>query len=156
MSEKIGLFLCCAPSSELGTGDGGSNGDIQALRTLALMEVWDEQAVGDALAHSLGNAIALVAHDDDALLRQGLLIDVVAIEQGAIDGIGWGKGVEKLQEVTVYNMYVRKASHRGLYHLGVVGVGRVFAAIDGVDAEPVGNADDGAEVAGVLDAIERE
>ena len=51
-------------------------------------------------------------------------------------------------------MYVREASHGGLHHFGVVGIGGVLAAIDGVDAEPVGNADDGAEVAGILHTVE--
>ena len=51
-------------------------------------------------------------------------------------------------------MYVRDTSHRGLYHLGAVGIGGVLATVDGVDAEPVGNADDGAEVARVLDTVE--
>ena len=51
---------------------------------------------------------------------------------------------------------MRKTSHRGLYHFGVIGIGGVFAAIDGVDAEPVGNADDGAEVAGILNAVESD
>ena len=51
-------------------------------------------------------------------------------------------------------MYVRDASHRGLYHLGIVTVGSIFRTEDGLDAKPVGNADDGAQVARVLNAVE--
>ena len=53
-------------------------------------------------------------------------------------------------------MYVCKTSHCSLYHFGVISVGGVLAAVDGVDAEPIGYTDDGAEVARILHAIERE
>ena len=96
MSEKIGLFLCCMPSSELRTGDGGGNGDIETLSTLALVEIGDEQPVGDPLANGLRNAITLIAHHDDAFLGECLLVDVAAIEQGAIDRVGGGKRLEEL------------------------------------------------------------
>ena len=53
-------------------------------------------------------------------------------------------------------MYARNAPHRCLHHLRIVGVGRVEAAVDGANAKPVGNADDGTEIAGILHAVERQ
>ena len=96
MSEKIGLFLCCMPSSELRTGDSGGNGDVETLGTLALVEIRDKQPVGDPLANCLRNAITLIAHHDDAFLGECLLVDVAAIEQGAINRVGGGKCLEEL------------------------------------------------------------
>ena len=98
---KIGPFSCVASSAEFGAGDGGGDGHVETLGTLALMEVGYEQPVGDALAHGLGDAVALVAHDDDATVGQRLLVDVVAIEQGSVNGeVAWQR-IEKLQEVTI-------------------------------------------------------
>ena len=48
------------------------------------------------------------------------------------------------------------ASHRGLYDFGIVHVGSVGRAVDGVDAKPVGNADDGSHISGVLYAVDGE
>ena len=86
MSEKIGLFLFGASSSELGTGDGGGNGHVKTLGTWALMEIGDKQTMSDTLAYGLGDAVALVAHHNNAVFGKGLLVDIVAIEQGAVDG----------------------------------------------------------------------
>ena len=61
---------------------------------------------------------------------------------------------EQLQQVAIYNMYVCDTAHGGLNDFGVVDVGGVGRAIDGVDAKPVGNADDGSQVARVLNTIE--
>ena len=134
MSEKIGLFLCCMPPSELRTGDGSGNSDVETLGTLAMVEIGDEQPVGDPLAYGLRNAITLIAHDDDTFLGECLPVDVAAIEQGAIDRVGWGERLEELQQVAINNMYVRKTAHRGLHHLGIIGIGCILAAIDGVNA----------------------
>ena len=120
------------------------------------MEIRDEQTVGDMLAHGFGNAITLIAHHNDAVLGKGLLVDVVTIEQGSVDGEVLWQLVEKLDQVSINNMYVRKASHRGLYYFGIVSIGRIFAAINGVNAKPVGYADNGAEVAGILNAVESQ
>ena len=121
---------------------------------LARVVVGDEQMVGDVLADGLGNAVALVAHDNDAISGEGLFVDVLSVKQGAIDGTLAVS--EQLQQVAIYNMYVCDAAHGSLNDLGVIDVGSIGRAIDGVDAKPVGNADDGSYVAGVLNAVERE
>ena len=102
------------------------------------------------------DAIAFVAHDDDALGRERLTVDVLAVEQGAVDRVGRRQGVQEIGEARVVNIHMGDTPHRGLHDLGIVGVGAVFATVDGVDAEPVGNADDGAEVAGILHAVEHQ
>ena len=153
-TKYFSLFFRAA--TEFGAGDGGGDGHIEAVGCGALMEVRDEQAVAYSLAHGVGNAVALVAHDDEGRGGEWLGVDVVAVEEGAIDGeVAWQR-IEQGGEVIIIYVYARDAAHRGLYHLGVPGVGSVGAADEGGDAEPVGDADDGAEVAGVLYAVEGE
>ena len=95
MSEKIGLFLFCTSSSEFRTGDGGGNGNVETLGTLPLMEVRNEQPMGNVLAHSLGDAVPFIAHDNDTFLCQWLAIYIIAIEQSAVDReIVWQRGKE--------------------------------------------------------------
>ena len=110
----------------------------------------------DLLSDSLRDAVSFVAHHNDAVGREWLLIDVIAIEQRAIDRVGGWKGLEEPDEVSIYYMYVRKTSHRCLNHFGTVGIGCVLAAIDGIYAEPVGDADDGSKVAWILYAVESQ
>ena len=59
-------------------------------------------------------------------------------------------------EVGVGDLGATQGSHCGLDGFGVVDVGTGAGAHDVVDTEPVGSPDDGAEVAGVLDVVERE
>ena len=87
-------------------------------------------------------------------MGKGLLVDVIAIEQGAIDRVGGRQLVYHLWKVTIYYMYVRETAHRGLYHFRVIGICRVLATVDGVNAKPVGNTDDGAQVPWILYAVE--
>ena len=44
---------------------------------VARVVVGDEQTVGDVLADGLGNAVALVAHNDDAISGEWLFVDVL-------------------------------------------------------------------------------
>ena len=70
-----------SPATELGTGDGGSDGDVETLGSRARgVVVGNEQLVGDELANGWGDAVALVAHDDDTIGGELLLVDVLAIE----------------------------------------------------------------------------
>ena len=58
------------------------------------------------------------------------------------------------QQVAVINMYVSQTAHRGLNDFGIKDIGRIQRTVDGVDAEPVGNTDDGSDVARVLNSVE--
>ena len=131
------------PAAELGAGDGGGNGDGEALGGLAgRVVVGDEQLVGDELANGWGDAVALVAHDNDALVGELLLVDVLAVEQCAVDGTV--VLAQQCFEVGIDEVDVSQGTHRGLHHLGIVAVGSVLRTVDGADAKPVGYADDGA------------
>ena len=144
------------PAAEFGAGDSGSDSDIETVGCFALMEVGDEQPAVYFCPDGIGDAITLVAHDDQSLGGELLGVDVVAVEEGTIDRkIGW-QGVEECGQISIYNVHTRDAAHRGLYDLGVPGVDGILAADDGGDAEPVGDADDGSEVAGILHAVEGE
>ena len=145
-----------SPASEFRAGDGGGNGYVQALCRVALAEAGNEELTVHPPTDGLGDAVSLVAHHDDALLGEWLLIDILAVKERAIDGIIGRQRRKQLVKVAIKNMYARNAPHRGLDGLGVIGIGRIVAAIDGVDAKPVGNADDGSQVAGILHPVERE
>ena len=68
-------------ATELGACDGGSDGDVEAFGGFTRgVVVGNEQLVGDELANGGGDAVALVAHDDDSLGGKLLLVDVLAIE----------------------------------------------------------------------------
>ena len=73
-------------SPKLRARDGCRHSHVEALGSVG-SEAWYEQLVGYLLPDGLGYAVALVAHDDDAVWRQLLLVDVVSVEQGAVNGV---------------------------------------------------------------------
>ena len=93
---KMGSFLTSPPSSEFRTGDSGGDGDIEAFSSIALMETGDEQPPVHSLPDGLGNTVTLITHDDDALFCERLTVDVVAIEQSSINGVGGGNSIEEV------------------------------------------------------------
>ena len=142
-------------SAELSARNGCGDGNIQAFGSAkSCVVVRNEQAVGDEGTDFRRDAIALVAHDDDAIRGQRLGIDVAAVEQGAVDGTR-GLG-EQLLQVATDDAHMSQTSHRSLYDLWVVDVSRIGRAVDSADAEPVGNTDDGSYVAWVLHTVERQ
>ena len=50
--------------------------------------------------------------------------------------------------------YAEQGAHGSLDHFGVVPIDTVGRGIDGCDAEPGGNAQQGAQVTGVADAVQ--
>ena len=58
--------------------------------------------------------------------------------------------------LTRYYFNSEDGSHRGLNHLGIVCFDGVGSGINGLDSEPVGKADYGAQIAGVTDGIESD
>ena len=153
------LFLSTlkVSSAKFGAGDGRSNRHVEAVGGRSVGgKVRNQQATVDFLRDFGRDAVALVAHHDETVRRERFGVDVVAVEQGAIDGkIVWQR-VDERREVLIDDFHAGEASHRRLHHLRGVGIGGVGTAENGLDAEPVGNADDGAEVARVLDAVESE
>jgi hypothetical protein len=169
---KIAFFLRQAPGSsrllievtlpnlrgeaaaELCTGDGSGNGHVEALGSVVCAVTGNEKAMVHSGAYFRRDAIAFVAHDDKPVRGEGLGVDVLSVEQGAIDGEAFWQGVDELYQISINNVHARNAAHRGLYHLRIPGIDSVFTADDVVYAKPVGYADDGAQVAWVLDAVE--
>ena len=88
---------------EFRAGDGCCHGHVEAVgarceRWLQLAVVgegsvhWskagNQQSPVHPLCHLCADAVALVTHHDDGLLRQFLRVDVVAVEQCAANGYG--------------------------------------------------------------------
>ena len=74
-------------SSEFRAGNGGGDGHVQAVGSgSSFREVRDEQSAVHLLGKGWRDAFSLVSHHDESPVFQLLLIDVVAIEQGAIYG----------------------------------------------------------------------
>ena len=72
--------MLSVPATELGAGDGGGDGDIEALGGVVGAVAGDEQATVHLLTDFGGDAIALVAHDDESVGGERLGVDVVAVE----------------------------------------------------------------------------
>ena len=64
--------------------------------------------------------------------------------------------MQKRSQIGVVNPHPQDRAHSGLHDLRVEAVGRSLRADDVGDAEPVGQPDDRAEVAGVLHVVERQ
>ena len=107
-------------------------------------------------ANGIGDTVAFVAHHNESVAAKLLGVDVLAIEECAVDGVIRGQSIEQLIGLDIDYMYAGDAAHGGLNDLGIPGVDGAGAAEDGVDAEPIGDADDGAQVAGVLDVVEED
>ena len=103
--------------------------------------------------------MSLVADDDDGRCflpaGKGLPVKILPVEEGAVDvAAGTERPAAELRDVLIVETDAEKRAHGSLHDLGVEKVGRVRRCVDAVDAEPVGDADDGAEIAGVADAVE--
>ena len=81
-------------------------------------------------------------------------VDILSVEEGAIDGDVSGQLAQKRGNVCVVDADSRDAAHGSLYHLGGIGVNGQRAAYDVTDAKPIGGPDDGAQIAWVLHAVE--
>ena len=68
------------PSAEFGAGDGCGNGHVQTLGRVVLAVAGNEKATVHLGAYLGGDAIALVAHDDQTMGREGLGVDVCTVE----------------------------------------------------------------------------
>lgn len=111
--------------------------------------------MGDAVGDFGGDALSFVAHDDDACRGEWGAVDVVAIEECAVDGDAGING-EVFGKRGVDDFDTGDGTHGSLDDFGVEGIDGVVAGYDGADAKPVGDAYDGAEVAGILNAVESE
>ena len=144
----LNTFALC-PSSELCAGDGGSHGYVEGLGGEAVLGVGgDEEFVCDEVFYLVANALALVAHDDDAVGSERTVVDVAPVQESSIDGGGVVVclGKEGLQ-VGVVHADARDGSHGGLYGLGIENVCCLGGADDVLNAKPVGQSADCAQIA---------
>ena len=102
------------------------------------------------------NTFSFVSHHDESSVFERLLIDVVTVQQGSVYGNIIWKRFYQTQQIAIFYLYSCNAAHRSLHHLRVVYIGSILTAIDMGDAKPVGNADDGTQVAWVLYAIKSQ
>ena len=84
------LFAVSSPAAELRTGDGCGDGDIEALGGIVVAIAGDEKAMVDPLTDFWRDTIAFVAHDDEPVRGEWLGVDVLTVEQGAVDGVAVG------------------------------------------------------------------
>ena len=75
-----------SPAAEFGAGDSGGDGYIQAIGSWTLVEIRNQQLVGNTFAYGIADAITLVAHYNQSLLRQLLCVDVLSVQEGAVNG----------------------------------------------------------------------
>ena len=102
------------------------------------------------------NTFSFVSHHDESSVFECLLIDVVTVQQGAVYRNIIRKRFYQTQQIAIFYLYSCDAAHCCLHHLWVVYIGSILTAIDMGDAKPVGNADDGTQVAWVLYAIKSQ
>jgi hypothetical protein len=87
-SRKSKLLSTSNPPSEFATSDGCGDSYIQAIGCLSLMKIWNEQFPIDALTYFLRDSVPLITHDDKSASRELLGIDVLPVQESAIDRIG--------------------------------------------------------------------
>ena len=107
----------------------------------------------NAGANSIRNTVALVAHHYESVAAKLLGVDIVAIEESAVDGGILGQLTEQFLGFDIDNMYAGDATHGGLDYLGVPCIDGTGAAEDGINAEPIGDTDDSAEVSWILNVV---
>ena len=129
---------------------GGGHRGVEALAGAA--NVGYRYAVAHKALHLWRYASRLVAYHQRGRDLQRGAKHIAAVEQGTIDGVLVGR--KPLAEVGLLDAGAEYAAHSGLHNLGIVATHGVGAAHDVAHAEPVGGANDGAQIAGVLYAVE--
>lgn len=105
-----------------------------------------------------GEAVSFAAHQDQCPESvQGGGADVISVEGGGVDGdSGGGASAHKRMKVAGDGPLAEDGAHGGLDGLGVVQVDAVGREVDGADAEPVGQAQDGPDISRVADRVQPE
>ena len=152
--ESVAL---CA-SSELGTGDGGGHGHVERFGGGTVQRVGgDEEFVGNEGFYLAADALAFVAHNDDAVGSEGTVVDVASVKESTVDGSGVGGCLrEEIVQVGVMHTNARYGTHGGLYGLGIEDVCRFGGADDVLDAKPVGQSAYGAQISRVLNTVQSQ
>ena len=82
--------------------------------------------MGDLGCHSVRDAVSFVSHDNQTVRCQRRVVDVVSIEESAVDGeVRSDFGLclsDELREIDFVYLNSSKCSHRSLYDFGIVDV----------------------------------
>ena len=100
------------------------------------------------------DAIAFAAEQHYAAAPERGVVDIAAFEECAPNREARGEGLEERGQACLTEIEVSDGSHRGLDDLRRVRVGAGGREDHAVDAKPIGQAEYGAHVTGVLDAVE--
>ena len=105
-----------------------------------------------------GESVPFAAHQDQCPGGvQGGGADVLSVEGSGVDGdSGGGASAHKRMKVAGDGPLAEDGAHGGLDGLGVVQVDAVGGEVDGADAEPVGQAQDGPDISRVADRVQPE
>ena len=139
-------------------GDEDCCGDAGVEALAGAAQVGDEDAAGDEGLDVGADAAALIAYHQEGIRGlEGHRIEAFAVEEGAIHLAAFAASLfkEGLQRAILHRG-AEDAAHGGLHHLGVEAGDGVGRADDTPQAKPVGSADDGAQVAGILQAVEHQ
>ena len=115
-------------------------------------EVGDKKSFVDLHFDSRSDAVPFITHHENAVRRQFLPIQVLTVEERAVT-----PGPVPLEisgQIGIMNLHMSQSPHRSLYGLRAESVGRIRTANDVCDTEPVGQPDDCAQIAGVLNTVE--
>lgn len=113
-------------------------------------------SVGNNSGDLVGDAVGLVAYDNYVGVGELEIADILPFSECSHNPsvpVACGEECRKVESV---HIYVGERAHCGLYCLGVVQFHAVLGAYYCFDSEPVGGADNGAEVSGVGDVVEGE
>ena len=115
-------------------------------------EVGDKKSFVDLHFDSRSDAVPFITHHENAVRRQFLPIQVLTVEERAVTRCPVLFKV--FDEIGIVDLHMSQCSHRSLYGLRAESVGRIRTANDVCDTEPVGQPDNRAQIAGVLNTVE--
>ena len=106
--------------------------------------------------HFLGDAAPFVSHDQNASVfkAKGTSVEVVSVEERAIDGHLFGHFVQEGGKIDIVHPHSCHCAHRGLHDFRGIDIGCLGGSKDVADAKPICGAKDGAEIPGVLHAVQ--
>ena len=104
----------------------------------------------------MGNAVRLIADDDDVVGVEIKIVYICSVKKRADDAAPFALFAEKRHQFMFVHVHMHERTHCGLDGLWVIEFHTVGRADDVPDAEPVGGADHGAEIARVGDMVKDE
>lgn len=156
MYRSAVFFLCLwLATAKFGADYGGGDGDVEGVGGgMVVGRRRDGDAMADVPLELGADALPFAAHQNDAAGGERMAVDAPTAGVGSVDADAGGYGGEPLAERDVVQLYVGHGSHGGLDGFRSKDVGAAWAANDVLNAEPVGYANYGAQVAWILHSVE--